>query len=69
MSLISTKQTITTHLKRLPLNIKKSLTYGIGNAGLGMRQAQKCEDVTPVNAVMMKYCRINTLYKYMFIVT
>ena len=36
--LISTKQTITSHLKSM--NIKKTMTYDFGNPGYGLGQAQ-----------------------------
>ena len=49
ISPISTKQTITSPLKSL--NIKKSMTYNIGNPGPGLGQAQKCGRGNPVNGI------------------
>jgi hypothetical protein len=37
------KSNSTSHFK--PLNMKRTTTYGIGNQGLGMRQAQTCYGV------------------------
>ena len=46
--LISTKQTITSHLKSL--NIKKNI-YNTGNPGLVLWQAQTCGGVKPLNGI------------------
>ena len=43
----STKRTITSHL--ISWNRKKTTTYGIGNQGPGLRQAQKRGVVKTVN--------------------
>jgi hypothetical protein len=40
---------ITSYLKSW--NIKKFMTYGIGNPGPGLRQAQKCDWVKLVNGI------------------
>ena len=42
---ISTKQTITSHLKSLI--IKKITTYYVRNPGIGLRQAPKCDGIKP----------------------
>jgi len=47
--LISTKQTITSHLKSL--NIKRSTAYDIGNPGPRLGQAQKCCGVKSVKGI------------------
>jgi len=46
---ISTKQTITSHLKSL--NRIKTQAYDIGNPGHGLGQAKKCGRVTIVNGI------------------
>ena len=44
--LISTKQTITSHINSL--NTKKTMTYDVGYPGSGLGQAQKYGRVKPV---------------------
>ena len=51
MPSISTERTITSHLNSLNTKIRKTMTYDIGNTGLGYGQAQKCGWVTPVNVI------------------
>jgi len=46
---ISTKQTVTSHLK--PFNIIKTTTYGIGNPSIDLKQAQKCGRVKLVTGI------------------
>ena len=47
---ISTKRTITSHLKSLK-TIKKIMTYGILKPSPSLGQAQKCGGVKPVNGI------------------
>jgi hypothetical protein len=66
---ISTKQTIISLLNRKPPNTKTT-TYGVGNPGPGLGQAQKCDGVKPVNPPLLItgserhediiYCQKNT---------
>ena len=49
--LISTKQTITSHLKSLN-TIKQTTTYDVGNPCPGLGQAQGCGWVKPVNEIL-----------------
>ena len=56
MVLISTKETITSHLSPLTfhlnsLNIQKTTTFDVQNPGLGLGQAQQCGGVKPVNGI------------------
>ena len=48
---ITTKRTITYHLKKL--NTKNTTAYGVGNPGPNLRQAQKCGCVKLVNGILM----------------
>ena len=47
---ISTKQTTTCQLKNIE-HKKKTITYGIGNSGPGLGQAQQCGRVKPINGI------------------
>ena len=49
---ISTKQTITSHLKSL--NIKNTMTYGAGNPHNGLGKVQKCCKVFLTDKVLPK---------------
>jgi hypothetical protein len=37
------------------LNTQKNTTYGVGNPGPGLGQAQKCGGVKPVNVIPFMY--------------